>query len=145
MKPAWDKLGDEYADSSSVLIGDADCTGTGEVLCKANDVKGYPTIKYFVDGDTNGQAYQGGRDYDSLKAFVEESLEIKCDIAKQDVGCSDKEKGYIEKMKAKSATELAKERERLEKMSAGSMKRELKAWLAQRRRILKQLEGKDEL
>ena len=110
MKPAWDKLGDEYADSSSVLIGDADCTGTGEVLCKANDVKGYPTIKYFVDGDTNGQAYQGGRDYDSLKAFVEESLEIKCDIAKQDVGCSDKEKGYIEKMKAKgTALEAEKE------------------------------------
>lgn len=33
MKPAWDKLGDEYAASSSVLIADADCTESAQELC----------------------------------------------------------------------------------------------------------------
>ena len=47
MKPAWDKLGEAYADSSSVVIGDADCTADGKELCNDNGVSGYPTIKYF--------------------------------------------------------------------------------------------------
>ena len=135
-------MADEYADSTSVLIADADCTGTGSDLCTKYDVGGYPTIKYFVDGDTKGQDYQGGRDFDVLKTFVEETLEVKCDITNPAVGCSDKEKGYIEKMTSKSAEDRTKESERLEKMAGGSMKKELKTWLAQRRRILKQLDAK---
>ena len=50
MKPDWDRLGEEYADRSDVIIGDADCTASGESLCKAQGVSGYPTIKYF-DGE----------------------------------------------------------------------------------------------
>lgn len=34
MKPAWDELGELYAASSSVLIGDVDCTAEGESLCE---------------------------------------------------------------------------------------------------------------
>jgi hypothetical protein len=33
MKPAWDQLGAEYADSTSVVIGDADCTASAQELC----------------------------------------------------------------------------------------------------------------
>jgi len=40
MKPAWDKLGDEYAASSSVLIADADCTDSGEQLCQQFNIAG---------------------------------------------------------------------------------------------------------
>ena len=40
MKPAWDKLGDEYAASSSVLIADADCTASAKELCEQFDIKG---------------------------------------------------------------------------------------------------------
>ena len=71
-----------------------------------------PTIKYFHDGDSEGEDYQGGRDFDSLKAFVEEELEEKCDIA-DGSGCTDKEKGYIEKMKAKASDERVKQIKRL--------------------------------
>merc|ERR1711998_163123 len=54
--------------------------------------------------------------------------------------CSDKEKGFIEKMKAKDKAAITKELERLTKMSAGSsMKASLKQWLVQRMHILKQL------
>ena len=59
MKPDWDKLGMEYKDSSSVLIGDADCTVEQE-LCSKYGVRGYPTVKYFTaeTGD-QGKDYQG--------------------------------------------------------------------------------------
>jgi len=144
MKPAYDQLGDEYAASSSVLIGDADCTAEAESLCSKFGVSGYPTIKYFMDGDEAGQDYQGGRDYDSLKAFVEETLEVKCDVS-DPVGCTDKEKGYIEKMAAKDSTERQKQISRLEGMAGDSMKAELKAWLRQRLNVLRSLEAKEEL
>ena len=68
MKPAYDQLGDEYKDSSSVLIGDSDCTASGKELCDANDVRGYPTIKYFTsETGPKGTDYSGPRDFDGLK------------------------------------------------------------------------------
>lgn len=133
------QLGDEYAGSSSVLIGDADCTDSGEELCTDFEIQGYPTIKYFVDGDmTKGQDYQGGRDFESLKSFVEENLEIKCNV-EDPVDCTQKEKDYIEKMKSKPAEERTKQKKRLEGMAGDSMKKELKAWLKQRLHILRSL------
>lgn len=138
MKPAWDQLGDEYADSSSVVIGDADCTASGESLCQDVGVQGYPTIKYYKDGSSEGEDYQGGRDYDSLKKFVSEELEVLCDVG-TGAECTDKENAYIAKMKAKDADDIKKQLERLNKMKASSMKAELKKWLNQRLRILKHL------
>lgn len=70
MKPAWEELGSEYESSSSVLIGDADCT-VESTLCGKHGVKGYPTIKYFPAGEKEGRDYSGGRDKDSLKKFVQ--------------------------------------------------------------------------
>lgn len=143
MAKAWNDLGDDYAASSSVLIGDADCTADAKDLCEKFEVRGYPTIKYFVDGDVwEGEQYSGGRDYDSLKKFAEEKLEIKCDVSNTEE-CSDKEKGYIAKMKEKSAEEKKKQLTRLEAMKDGKMKPELKQWLVQRLRILKGLSAAD--
>lgn len=73
MKPAYDQLGAEYADHETVVIGDADCTASGKELCQSKGIRGYPTIKYFLDGEAND--YRSGRDYDALKAFVVETLE----------------------------------------------------------------------
>ena len=142
MKPAWDKLADEYAASSSVLIADADCTASGKDLCDKFEAKGYPTIKYFVDGDMEGKQYQGARDFDSLKSFVVETLEVKCDVNNPEE-CSEKEKAYIEKMKAKSKEERVKQLVRLEGMMADSMKAELKAWVNQRVSILRKLDPEE--
>jgi protein disulfide-isomerase A6 len=143
MKPAWDQLGDEFAGSSSVLIGDVDCTADGEELCSKFEVRGYPTIKYFTDGDVDGQDYQGGRDFDSLKQFVEENLEAKCNVNDLE-NCNEKEKSYIEKMKQKSQEDIKRQLGRLEGMKGESMKAELKRWLNQRLAILKELSAKVE-
>ena len=40
MKPDWDKLASDFADSKDVLIADVDCTAGGKSLC---DQVGYVT------------------------------------------------------------------------------------------------------
>jgi protein disulfide-isomerase A6 len=141
MKPAWDKLGDEYKDSASVLIGDADCTASGKELCDQNEVRGYPTIKYFsAETGPKGSDYQGGRDFESLKQFVADTLEVKCLVDAPD-GCSDKEKEFLAKWKGLPADEIAAQKTRLDGMVSGSMKPDLKKWVVQRLNILKQLQA----
>lgn len=142
MAPAWNQLGDTFnAETSSVLIADVDCTSEeGQPLCDKYEVRGFPTIKYFVDGDTVGQDYNSGRDYDSLEAFVRENLEVKCNI-KDPANCSEKEVAYLEKMKAKSSEDRKSQIDRLSKMKGDTMKAELKQWLMQRLRILTALEA----
>merc|ERR1712100_323459 len=130
MRPAFDKLGDEYAASSSVNIVDVDCTASDSSdLCQKQGVQGYPRIKYWKDGEKKD--YNSGRDFDSMKKFVADELETKCAVATQE-GCTDEEKKFIDLRKAKD-----KEIARLTKMAAGGMKADLKQWLHQRLNILK--------
>eukprot|EP00978_Attheya_sp_CCMP212_P005460 scaffold12235_cov44-Attheya_sp.AAC.6 len=141
MKPAWDQLDGEYAGSSSVLIGDADCTESGKDLCTKVGVQGYPTIKYYKDGDEHD--YNGGRDLTTLQTFVDTELVAKCVITSDNEGCSDKETKYIVKMRTKSPEDRASQLVRLEKMKDEPMKPELKSWLSQRLRILLQFDNED--
>lgn len=93
MKPDWDKLIDDFSGSETQLVADVDCTEAGKELCEANGVQGYPTIKYGDPSDL--QDYQGGRDYDSLKAFADENLKPMCGPAHIDL-CEDDKKAEIE-------------------------------------------------
>jgi hypothetical protein len=93
-----------------------------------------------MDGDSKGEDYKGGRDFESLKSFVEETLEVKCDV-KNPTECSDKEKAYIEKMNSSSKDVRMKQITRLEGMAGESMKADLKTWLRQRLHILRSLEA----
>lgn len=107
MKADWDKLGKIYAKSDSVAIVDVDCTAGGEQTCQKHGVKGYPTIKYFMNGSKKGQDYQQGRDFNSLKSFAEKTLDVaKCD-AKTGKNCREIEKKFIEANKDKSKDELS--------------------------------------
>jgi protein disulfide-isomerase A6 len=143
MKPDWDKLGAEY-EGSSVVIGDADCTKEQE-LCGDYGVQGYPTIKYFTaETGKKGADYQGGRDFDGLKKFVEDTLAKSCEIDNQE-NCDEKEVKYIAKMQKKGSEAVAKQLARLTKMKDGKMKPELMAWLNKRLAILTQLDGKTDL
>jgi len=103
MKPAWDKLAEEFKDSKTALIADVDCTAGGKDLCSEVGVRGYPTIKY---GDpSNLEDYKGGRDFDALKKFAEENLGPTCGPANLELCDADK-KAQIEKFSAMSAADL---------------------------------------
>jgi len=106
MKPAWDQLGDAFAGSDKVLIGDVDCT-VHDGLCAKFGVQGYPTIKYFV-GNDEGEDYQGGRDFDSLKEFADNNLGPSCSFENLDLCDADK-KAFLEEWAAKPAEDLAAE------------------------------------
>jgi len=146
MKQDWEDLGTAFEGSSSVVIGDVDCTVHTEIASQY-DVSGYPTIKYFTpETDAKGDSYSGGRDLASLKTFVEDKLEQKCDATDPST-CSEKEQKFITKMADKDEAALTKEIARLEGMKGKSMKAEQKAFLFQRLHILGQLSpaGKEEL
>jgi len=103
MKPAWDQLMADFKDSTTALVGDVDCTASGQSLCSDIGVQGYPSIKY---GDPNNlEDYEGGRDFDSLKAFADENLGPSCSPANLDL-CSDDKKALVQKFSAMSASDL---------------------------------------
>ena len=102
MKPDWDKLMDEFADSPYVLVAEVDCTDA-QPLCTAKGVRGYPSIKW---GDPSSlDDYSGGRDFDSLKLFADQKFKPKCSPRHLDV-CDAEEKAKIETIMAMSASDL---------------------------------------
>lgn len=105
MKPDWDKLMAEYAGHATALVADVDCTAAGKPLCDSNGVRGFPTIKYGDPSDL--QAYEGGRDFDSLSKFAKENLKPICSPANIDL-CDDEQKASIEKFQAMSSFDLGK-------------------------------------
>lgn len=93
MKPDWDKLMTNFADSSTALVADVDCTAAGKPLCDSNGVRGFPTIKY---GDPSAlEDYSGGRSYNDLKTFADENLKPMCSPANMDL-CEGDRKLQIE-------------------------------------------------
>ncbi|GMI09619.1 hypothetical protein TrLO_g6565 [Triparma laevis f. longispina] len=140
MKPTYDQLSKEYYNNAGVVIADVNC-GSEPELCEAYGVTGYPTIKYWVKGEEND--YGGGRDYDSLKTFAQETLEVKCDINNSASTCSERALKYIAKMSMKLDSAIAKEIHRLNGMKDDSMKVELKHWVNERLRILRMLKGEE--
>lgn len=57
--------------------------------------------------------YQGGRDFNSLKTFAENTFKAACD-GLTGKGCNEQEKRFIEKTKEKSVEELATEKKEKE-------------------------------
>jgi len=109
MKPAWDKLIKKFADSTSALVADVDCTAEGKPLCEEHGVQGFPTIKW---GDPSAlEDYEGGRDYDDLESFANENLKPMCSPKNLDLCDADK-KAEIEKFMKMSAADLDAEIEK---------------------------------
>ena len=80
MAPDYEKLGNDYAASSSVVIGDVDATISGDLAAKFG-VQGYPTLKYFTPATgEEAQEYNGGRTYEEMKQWVEANIEVKCSV-----------------------------------------------------------------
>lgn len=110
MKPAWDQLADSFKSSKTSLIVDVDCTkDASKDLCSKYGVRGYPTIKYFTDStDPKGDDYNGGRDFDALKAFADENLGPSCSPTNIDL-CDEDSKAKIAEYQAMDMAKLEAE------------------------------------
>jgi len=77
LAPVWEEIADKYnnAVDKEVTIAKVDCT-VSTALCSAQDVTGYPTLKFFKDGfeKENGVKYRGNRDAAALSKFIGEKL-----------------------------------------------------------------------
>jgi len=75
LAPTWQDLAVKYneKEEKDVVIAKVDCT-IETALCSAQDVTGYPTLKFFKSGADSGVKYRGQRDIDSLAKFVEEQM-----------------------------------------------------------------------
>jgi thioredoxin-like negative regulator of GroEL len=82
MKPDWDQLMADHADSKSLIVAEVDCTVEEEV-CSSIGVRGYPTLKYWMAGESKGDAhdYQGARELSGLSEFVSENLQKMCSVS----------------------------------------------------------------
>merc|ERR1712023_602703 len=94
-KPDWDKLIEQFKDSSTILIADVDCTAEGKSMCEEVGVRGYPTIKYGDPSDL--QDYKGGRDFAALEKFAGD-LGPTCSPSNIDL-CDEEKKAKIEEFK----------------------------------------------
>mmetsp|Transcript_107640 Transcript_107640/g.304489 ORF Transcript_107640/g.304489 Transcript_107640/m.304489 type:complete len:250 (-) Transcript_107640:106-855(-) len=142
MKPAWDQLMTEFQDSSTVLVADIDCTAGGEALCKAQKVRGYPTIRW---GDPDSLVdYNGGRSLEAMLAFAKENLGPTCGPANLDL-CSETQRQEIESLLPLDVADLrgkieAQEamRKTAEKEAQDTFTAEIKVINKQREELLKQ-------
>mmetsp|Transcript_21827 Transcript_21827/g.24162 ORF Transcript_21827/g.24162 Transcript_21827/m.24162 type:complete len:183 (-) Transcript_21827:428-976(-) len=106
MKPDWDRLMKDFENDPTKLVADVDCTTEdGEVLCQQHDVQGFPSLKW---GDpSNLEEYNGGREYEELKAFADENLKPMCSVQNIDL-CDEEQKSKIEEFQKLSEEELSK-------------------------------------
>jgi len=77
LAPTWEELAVKHnkAEEKEVTIGKVDCTQQ-TALCSAQDVTGYPTLKFFKSGfeKDDGVKYRGQRDLKTLEKFIQEKL-----------------------------------------------------------------------
>ena len=77
LAPTWEELAGKMNKDveKEVTIAKVDCT-EATALCSAQDVTGYPTLKFFKNGaeKDDGVKYRGNRDLASLEKFINEKL-----------------------------------------------------------------------
>lgn len=95
----------DFEGDATKLVADVDCTtDDGQALCEQHGIEGFPTLKW---GDPMAlEDYNGGRDYEELKAFADENLKPMCSPANIDL-CDDDQKATIEKFQAMSTEDLS--------------------------------------
>ncbi|XP_076619033.1 thioredoxin domain-containing protein pretaporter [Colletes latitarsis] len=75
LEPTWEQLAEMTNKEDNIKIAKVDCT-TDNSLCSVHDVTGYPTLKFFKAGETEGTKFRGTRDLPSLISFLNDQAGI---------------------------------------------------------------------
>mmetsp|Transcript_7214 Transcript_7214/g.10753 ORF Transcript_7214/g.10753 Transcript_7214/m.10753 type:complete len:125 (-) Transcript_7214:80-454(-) len=73
LAPTWTDLAKQYEGHEKVRIAKVDCTQQKDI-CTQQGVRGYPTLKMFKDGGSEGEKYQGRRTMEDFDKFIKEFL-----------------------------------------------------------------------
>lgn len=85
LAPTWEQLGKALEGEAGVEVGSVDCT-TSKPTCTKADIRAYPTLKVFYNGEEVKKYSGSARDLESLKTFVlQEHAEAVARAAKEEV------------------------------------------------------------
>lgn len=143
----------QFAKNTAVSFGDINLS---EEQIRGNHnpgAGGWPTVKYFnKQTGIEGAAYKQktdkriceelGEDSYMTGMIIENGGTSLCSVDTQE-GCTEKETGYITKMKGSDTASITKQLTRLKGMQGDKMKPDLQSWLNQRVSILNQLGSAD--
>lgn len=82
LAPVWDDLAEKLKDRTDVVIAKVDAT---ENEIEGVEIQGFPTLKLWKKGTNEEVDYNGGRDLESLKKFIESGEQT------EDMGGEDEE------------------------------------------------------
>jgi len=83
LAPTWEQLAETF--EGEAIIGRFDCDNEDhKSLCERLEVTGFPTIKFFLEGDFSGEAYVGTRELEALKGFADEIFTPGCSSGNQE-------------------------------------------------------------
>jgi len=105
--PDMEKLATDYKTSRSVGVFVVDCTAGGQGLCGKYGVQGYPTIKVFKfkEGQKQPTDYNGARDYNGIKKYIDANLAgPECSLEDKE-GCEPAERKILEESEAMSVAD----------------------------------------
>lgn len=84
LEPEYDKVGDAFAGSSSILVAKVDADAHRDLGTRFG-VTGFPTLKFFPKGWKKGDApedYKGGRTFEDIAQFISDKSGAKYKKAK---------------------------------------------------------------
>jgi protein disulfide-isomerase A6 len=71
LAPDWEKIAQSFDGEDGVVIAKVDCDEHKDLGTK-HGVSGYPTLKFFAKGSTEGEVYSGGRSPKEVVEFLNE-------------------------------------------------------------------------
>lgn len=93
LAPNWESLAESFEPETSVLIAKVDCDSeASKDVCSEEGISGFPTIKYYPAGSTEGEVYSGGRSEKDFAKFLNE----KAGTHRLAGGALDDEAGTVE-------------------------------------------------
>merc|ERR1719313_2452788 len=105
--PDMERVATDYKNSRSVAILNVDCDSAGKGLCGKYQVQGFPTLKVFKfkAGSKSPQDFNGGRDYNSIKRYIEKELAgPECSLEDKE-GCEPGERKILEESEKMSVAD----------------------------------------